>query len=40
MLELIAGKIQTFITATDLNILGKLKHSAYKLFKVKEGLIE
>lgn len=40
LLELIAGNIQTFITATDLNILGKLKHSAYKLFKVKEGLIE
>ena len=40
LLELIAGRIQTFITATDLNILGKLKHSDYKLFKVKQGFID
>lgn len=39
LVDLIANKIQTFITATDINILGKLKKPNYKIFEIEEGFI-
>ncbi|MFW6305877.1 MAG: DNA replication/repair protein RecF [Bacillota bacterium] len=40
LLNLIAEKIQTFITATDMNVLGNLSNSRYKIFQVENGLIK
>ncbi|MEJ6951938.1 DNA replication/repair protein RecF [Natronospora cellulosivora (SeqCode)] len=39
LIDLIADKIQTFITATDINIIGKLANCNYKIFEVNEGNI-
>ncbi len=40
LLTLIAEKVQTFITATDINVLGKLKQSNHKIFEVEKGFIQ
>lgn len=40
LLQLIAEKIQTFITTTDIDVLGKIRQSAYKLYKVENGIIK
>lgn len=39
LLNLIADKIQTFITTTDINLPDKLDKCSYKLFKVEKGNI-
>ncbi len=40
LLNLIAEKVQTFITATDINVLGKLKQSNHKIYEVEKGSIQ
>lgn len=37
LVEIIADRIQTFITTTDINILGNFKNSNFKIFDVNQG---
>ncbi|MFW6377238.1 MAG: DNA replication/repair protein RecF [bacterium] len=37
LIDLIADKIQTFITATDIDIIDRIANCNYKIFQVKEG---